>query len=91
MNDDRVNCEFEDCGREASAVDVRTGRMACSIHDEGMYPLGPGLKALLAEGRTRKRQAAYAEGLRVKCPTCGASEDTFVDGDCPACNPPVTS
>ena len=23
------------------------------------------------------------------CPTCGAAEWTFIDGDCPECNPPV--
>ncbi len=25
------------------------------------------------------------------CPTCGAAPYTFVDGDCPKCNPPVSS
>ena len=37
MNPDseRINCEFEDCGRQATAISTRTGLMACSIHDEG--------------------------------------------------------
>lgn len=38
-------------------------------------------------------QAAVIDRMyrTIICPTCGASITTFVDGDCPECNPPVNT
>ena len=42
--------------------------------------------SLTQEARDRLREEADIEAA---CPTCEAASETFVDGDCGSCNPPV--